>query len=330
MALIGSPASVDLRDVRYFAAVVEQGSLSRAADVLKVSQPTLSHAIARLEDGLGGAVWRRTQNRRAGVVPTELGQKVLERGGRAVFELDALSKDAAMLLGLSAGALRVGAVQSLTATLLPWWVSRFLAEHPAIVLDLPLVTSESAAGLVKEGKIDAALVVGPLPGDALLKRMRCGEQELVAVVHASHALAKQREVALSALASEPFVFVPAGTFAAVAIEELCRRAGFVPKVRARLASISGLCAMVRAEVGITILPQGSVSAGERDLVEVPFARPRPRRAVHLVWRADVHPSPALEAWLRVGLSAASRERPAPPARPVQTARSARKPKGPAC
>ncbi|MFT3928143.1 MAG: LysR family transcriptional regulator [Myxococcales bacterium] len=292
--------TADLRDVRYFAAVVEQGSLSRAADVLKVSQPTLSHAIARLEDSLGGAVWRRTGNRRAGVVPTELGQRVLERGGRALAELDALSKDAAQLRGLEAGELRVGCVQSLASTVLPAWVSRFLEEHPAIVLELPLVTSESAAGLVRDGKLDAALVVGPAPAEPHLKRLRCGEQELVLVVRSDHALARDREVALAELAEEPFVFVPAGTFAAVAIEELCRRAGFTPRVRARLASISGLCALVRAGVGITILPEGSVSAGERDLVEIKFARAQPRRAVHLVWRADVLPSPALSAWLKMG------------------------------
>ncbi len=292
--------NADLRDVRYFAAVVEQGSLSRAADVLKVSQPTLSHAIARLEEALGGAVWRRTGNRRAGVVPTELGYKVLERGGRAIAELDALSKDAAQLRGLQAGELRVGCVQSLAATVVPQWVSRFLEEHPAIVLELPLITSESASGLVKEGKLDAALVVGPAPAEPMLKRLRCGEQELVLVVRSGHPLARGRDVALSELAAEPFVFVPAGTFAAVAIEELCRRAGFVPRVRARLASISGLCALVRAGVGITILPGGSISQGERDLVEIKFARAQPRRAVHLIWRADVHPSPALGAWLKMG------------------------------
>jgi DNA-binding transcriptional LysR family regulator len=272
--------TADLRDVRYFASVVEHGSLSRAAEELKVSQPTLSHAIARLEENLGGAVWRRTGNRRAGVVPTELGRKVLERGGRALAELDALAQDAALLRGLKAGELRVGCAQSLTATLLPQWVARFLAQHPAIVLDLPLVTSESAEGLVNEGKLDAALLVGPAPSEPRLKRLRCGEQELVAVVRADHPLVREREVALSA----------------------CRRAGFTPQVRARLASISGLCALVRAGVGITILPQGSVSAGERELVEVRFTRPQPRRAVHLVWRADVHPSPALAAWLETGRS----------------------------
>jgi DNA-binding transcriptional LysR family regulator len=234
------------------------------------------------------------------VVPTELGQRVLERGGRALAELDALSQDAALLRGLSAGELRVGSVQSLAATLLPVWVSRYLEAHPAIVLELPLVTSESAAGLVREGKLDAALVVGPAPAEPYLKRMRCGEQELVAVVRAGHRLASQREVSLSALAQESFVLVPAGTFAAVAIEELCRRAGFTPRVRARLASISGLCSLVRAGVGITILPQGSVSAGERELVEVPFVRPQPRRHVHLIWRADVQPSPALSAWVSAG------------------------------
>src|SRR5262245_55026091 len=139
--------NADLRDIRYFAAVVELGSLTKAASSLRVSQPTLSHAIARLEDALGGPLWQRLSNRRGGVLPTELGRRVLERGRRALFELDALAEDAALLRGLKAGELRVGSVQSLAATLVPRWVARFAAAHPGIVLDLPLVTSEAAPAL---------------------------------------------------------------------------------------------------------------------------------------------------------------------------------------
>ena len=124
--------NADLRDIRYFAAVVEHGSLTLAARELNVSQPTLSHAIARLEEALGGPVWQRLPNRRAGVVPTELGKRVLERGGRALAELLALSQDAALLRGLEAGELRVGSVQSLAATLLPRWVALFLAQYPKV------------------------------------------------------------------------------------------------------------------------------------------------------------------------------------------------------
>jgi len=292
--------NVDLRDVRYFAAVVEHGSLTRAALQLKVSQPTLTHAIARLEEVLGGPVWRRLPNRRAGVVPTELGQRVLDRGGRALAELDGLSQDAAHLRGLKAGELRVGSVQSLAGTLLPRWVARYLEQYPEIVLDLPLVTSESAAGLVKSGKLDAALVVGPPPTDPLLKRAGCGEQELLAVLPAKHPLARQPRIAVDALASEPFVLVPAGTFFAVAIEEVCRRAGFTPIVRARIASLTGLCALVRAGVAVTILPDGSIPKGDTELAQVRFEKPTPRRATHLIWRADVAPSPALRAFIQVG------------------------------
>ena len=299
MALINA----DLRDVRYFAAVVEHGSLTRAAGQLKVSQPTLTHAIARLEDALGGALWLRSPNRRLGVSPTELGRRVLERGGRALAELDALGQDAAHLRGLTAGGLRVGSVQSLAGTLLPRWVAHYLERYPAITLDLPLVTSESAEGLLKAGKLDAALVVGPQPSDPLLKRTRCGEQELIAVVPAGHALAKRKHIPIDALKNEPFVLVPAGTFFAVAIEEVCRRAGFVPTVRARIASISGLCALVRAGVAVTILPEGSVPAGDTELAQVRFEKPQPRRAVHLIWRADVLPSPALRAFIDVGVEA---------------------------
>jgi DNA-binding transcriptional LysR family regulator len=290
----------DLRDIRYFAAVVEHGSLTKAATQLSVSQPTLTHAIARLEEALGGALWLRLPNRRAGVLPTELGQRVLQRGGRALAELEALGQDAAHLRGLTAGELRVGAVQSLAGTLLPRWVARFLERHPAITLDLPLVTSETAAGLINAGKLDAALVVGSQPLDPAVKRTRCGEQELMAVVPGSHALAKRRAIPIAALAQEPFVLVPAGTFYAAAIEEVCRRAGFAPNVRARIASISGLCALVRAGVAVTILPEGSIQRGDTELSQVRFERPAPRRPVQLIWRADVLPSPALRAFIEVG------------------------------
>lgn len=292
--------NADLRDIRYFAAVVANGSLTRAARELKVSQPTLTHAIARLEDALGGPLWRRLPNRRAGVLPTELGQRVLERGGRALAEIDALSQDAAHLRGLKAGELRVGSVQSLAGTLLPRWVARYLSRYPEIVLELPLVTSEGAAGQVKQGKIDAALVVGPAPNDPEVKRLRCGEQELVAVVPSGHPLAKKARVAVGALSGESFVLVPANTFFAGAIRDVCGRAGFSPQVRAQIASISGLCALVRAGVGVSILPRGAIPRGDPELSEVRFEVPVPRRAMHLIWRADVYPSPALRAFIEVG------------------------------
>ena len=300
--------TVDLRDLRYFAAVVEHASLTRASQALHVSQPTLTHAIARLEAELGGALWRRLSNRRAGVLPTELGRRALERGGRALSELAALSQDAALLNGVEAGSLRVGTIQSLAGTLLPRWVALFAEQHPSIVLDLPLVTSEAAADLVREGKVDAALVVAA-SRESGLKRLRCAEQELVVVMRRDHPIAKRRAFSLADLSLQPFVMVPAGTFAAIAIEDVCARAGFAPRVRCRLASISGLCALVRAGVGITILPEGSVAKGDADLVERRFGKDATRRTVHLLYRSEGRPSPALLAWLAIGreITGAARE-----------------------
>ncbi len=291
--------NADLRDIRYFATVVEHGSLTAAARALGVSQPTLSHAIARLEDALSGPVWQRLPNRRARVLPTELGKRVLDRGGRALSELSALEEDAALLRGVEAGELCIGSVQSLASTLLPRTVALFLAKYPKVVLDLPLVTSESAPGLIAGGKLDAALMVGPLPNQAGLKVLRGGEQELVLVVHADHPLARRQRIPLGALAAEPLVLFSQGTLFARAIEQAFSRAGIRPEVRARLASISGLCALVRAKVGATVLPEGSVSAFDRELCEVHFERPAPKRGLQLVYRDDVRPTPALAAFLEV-------------------------------
>ncbi len=291
--------SPDLRDLRYFVAVVQHASLTRASQALHVSQPTLTHAIARLEAQLGGPVWRRLPNRRSGVVPTELGRRAIERGGRALAELEALTQDAALLRGLHAGVLRVGTIQSLASTLLPRWVARFAGQHPGITLDLPLVTSESAADLVREGKLDAALVVAA-GREAQLRRMACARQELVAVLRRDDALSGVPEFRLCSLSEQPFVLVPAGTFAAITIEDVCARAGFTPQIRCRLASISGLCALVRARVGVTILPEGSVPHGDTELVELRLGKDAARRTAHLLYRADAVPSPALSAWLGIG------------------------------
>ena len=292
--------NVDLRDIRYFAAVVEHGSLTKAAAALRVSQPALSHAVGRLEEALGGALWMRLPNRRARVRATELGERVLDRGGRALAELSALTEDAAKLRGVEMGVLRAGSVQSLASTLLPRWATCFLAAYPGVVLDLPLVTSENAGELLRSGKLDAALVVGTRALDPDLPRMPCGEQALCCVMKADHELARGRHIELAALFAEAFVLVPRSTFFGAALEEACRQAGFEPRVRARLSSISGLCALVRAGVGVTILPMGSVHAADTSLVELPLGEGLPRRPIHLIWRSDVRPPPALEAFIAVG------------------------------
>jgi DNA-binding transcriptional LysR family regulator len=313
--------NADLRDIRYFASVVEHGSLTVAARALGVSQPTLSHAIMRLEDALFGPVWQRLPNRRARVLPTELGKRVLDRGGRALQELAALEADAALLRGVEAGALCIGSVQSLASTLLPRCVALFLAKYPKVVLDLPLITSETAPGLIAAGKLDAALMVGPVPAQAGLKQLRGGEQELVLVVRSDHAFARKRRVAFAALAEEPLVLFSQGTLFARAVDQAFQRAGIRPDVRARLASISGLCALVRAKVGATVLPEGSVSAFDRELCEVRFERPAPKRSLQLVYRGDVRPTPALSAFLEVArelwedLGRAAKGRGSSPSRP---------------
>lgn len=297
--------NADLRDIRYFAVVIEHGSLTKAAQTLHVSQPTLSHAIARLEDALGGALWRRVPNRRARILPTELGKRALERGRRALAELTALEADAQLLRGVQAGELSVGSVQSLAGSMVPRCVSAFMARHPGVVLDLPQVTSETAPELIRQGKVDAAFMVGPASAESGLRRMRCGEQELVLVTRSDHPLARAGgRVPLGACAREPFLLVTRGTYFAVAIDQACRRAGFVPQARARLASISGLCALVRAGIGVTILPEGSVPVGDRDLIEVSFEGPPPKRPVYLAWQDGVEPAPALSAFLALTQSLA--------------------------
>lgn len=284
---------VDLRDLRYFATAVEAGQLTRAAERLHVSQPTLSHAIARLEEACGGPLWQRRANRRAGVLPTERGRVLLVRARRMFAELESLQADLGALDGLRAGRLRIGAAQTLAASMMPALVARFTQEHPGVELELQTVTSESAAEALKEGRVDLALVAGPVPDDEDVAARACYQQRFVAVCREDDALACQPTVSLSQLRDRDLVLVPSDTFTSRTVHDACARAGFVPRVRFRLASVTGLCALVREGVGLTLLPEGAVPPGDPVLRERPLTRPTVRRPVMVAWLAGAESSASL-------------------------------------
>jgi LysR family cyn operon transcriptional activator len=284
---------LELRDLRYFRAIVEEGQLTRAAERLHVSQPTLSHAVSRLEEACGGPLWLRRANRRAGVVPTERGRLLLVRTARVLGELTGLADDFARLDGLQTGRVRVGAVQTLAASMMAGLVARFAREHPGVELELYTVSSESAPEDLKDARVDVALVAGPAPEDPDVRTRGCFRQRFVAVCRRDDPLACGKSVPLPALRDRELVLVPPDTFTSQTVHDACGQAGFEPRVRYRLASVTGLCALVREGVGITLLPEGAVPEGDPLLMELPLSRPAVRRPVHVAWLAGAESSAAL-------------------------------------
>src|SRR4051812_13504293 len=122
---------MDLRRLRYFAALAEHGHFTRAAESLHVAQPALSQQIRRLEEELGLPLVHRTTRR---VALTEAGELLAARARRILAEVDAASAEMADLAGVRAGRVVVGAMQSLGAFDLSALLAAFHERHPGVEL----------------------------------------------------------------------------------------------------------------------------------------------------------------------------------------------------
>lgn len=274
---------MDLRDLEYFLAVVEAKSVTLAARRVHAAQPTLSHALARLEAELGERLLVRKA--RAPLSLTDAGEVVAARARQALSAVTALRDDLGALRGVVGGSLRIAAIQSLSATLLPGALARLSQQHPTITPSVRTLAAESIARAVASGRADLGLLAGA-PRSSLrgLSAKVLFEEPLVALVRRSDPLARAKKLRLKQLAERELLLVPDGTFLSDIVHEACERAGFTPRVRLTLASAEALRETVRAGLGMTILPEGYASPADRDLIAVPITHPTPRREVLVVER----------------------------------------------
>ena len=276
---------MDLRDLEYFLAIVEAKSVTLAARRVHAAQPTLSHALSRLEAELGERLLERKA--RAPLRLTDAGELVAARARQALSAITALKDDLGSLRGHVGGNLRIAAIQSLSATLLPGVLARLAREYPGIKPSVRTLAAESIARAVASGRADVGLLAGA-PRSSLrgLSVKLLFEEPLVALVRRSDPLARSKKLRLSKLAERELVLVPDGTFLSDIIHEACERAGFTPNVRLTLASAEALRETVRAGLGLTILPRGYAAPTDRDLVAIPLTHPTPHREVLLVERGS--------------------------------------------
>jgi DNA-binding transcriptional LysR family regulator len=276
---------MELRDLEYFLAVVEAKSVTLAARRVHVAQPTLSHALSRLESELGERLLVRKA--RAPLSLTDAGEVVAARARQALSAVTALRDDLGALRGVVGGSLRIAAIQSLCATLLPGALARLSREHPAIKPSVRTLAAESIARAVASGRADVGLLAGA-PRSSLrgLSAKVLFEEPLVALVRRSDPLSRAKKLRMKQLAERDLLLVPDGTFLSDIVHEACERAGFQPRVLLTLASAEALRETVRAGLGMTILPKGYASPADRDLVAVPLTHPTPRREVLVVERGS--------------------------------------------
>jgi LysR family hydrogen peroxide-inducible transcriptional activator len=288
---------MELHQLRYFVAVAETGSFTRAAEREGVTQPTLSEQIIRLE-GKANGVGRRLFDRLGRkVVLTEAGQDLLGRAQAilaAVDEAERSVRDSA-----EGGRLRVGAIPTVAPYVLPRAVVHFAKAHPGVQVNLHEDRTERLLAGLLAGELDAGIMALPIRDDRLHVEKLYSEP-LVMAIPARHRLAAKNEVKLADVMNEPFILLDDMHCFGDQVLSLCRRGGLEPKVVCRGEQIATLLAMVGAGQGVSIVPE-MAAVGETSAHRVyrPLGKPVPTRTLCAVWHKQRYRPPSLRAFIDV-------------------------------
>ncbi len=278
--------------MRYVVAVAETGGFTRAAERCHVVQSALSHQIARLEKELGARLFHRTSRSvrltAAGEAFVPVARQALEAADRARAEVEAAA-------GEVRGRLAVGAISTVAAVDLARELGAYRARYPQVRISLRMEMSEQLIEQVRQGTLDVAFV-GLVPGARSqgVRERALAHGELVAVVPPGHPLAGREWTDLPRLAEEIFVDFTAGSAARRQREEAFRAAGLTTEVAFEVTTVEFLAKLVRAGLGIGMVPQAFAS--ELTGLSVVRVHSAPARVERVVWNR-LGPSPAAAAFL---------------------------------
>ncbi|MFJ2947698.1 LysR family transcriptional regulator [Streptomyces sp. NPDC087226] len=196
---------VDTRLLRYFVAVAEEGTLTRAAERLFVSQPALTKQIKQLETRLGVRLFTRS---RTGMALTEPGRALAERVPGLLTDWDQVVREAKRAAGRAVRVLRVGFLASAANEATPRIITEFARRRPGWRADMRQATwSNPSAGLA-DGDVDAALLRLPFPGQDTLRTAVLFTEPRWVALPTGHPLAACDLIAFDDLRDEPFVAAP--------------------------------------------------------------------------------------------------------------------------
>lgn len=301
---------MELRQLRYFAAVARRRHFTNAAAALHVAQPALSQQIRALERELGVELFDRTGRR---VRLTPAGEALLVHAERVLTEVARAETAMAEFAGLLRGRVVVGALPSLAEHQLPALLAGFHARHPGLELALREESSAQLLALLAGGEVDLAILhqspAATPPADVVLDPLFT--EDLVAVVAPDSPLAARGALPLAALRDEPFVTSRPGSAIRHTLLQACADAGFTPRVAFESGGAATVRALAAAGLGVAVLPRSEAAAAGPPVAAIAIDPPRLTRTVALAWSTGHYRPTAVAAFLAFARDALRRP-PAPP------------------
>lgn len=294
---------MELRHLRYFAALAEELHFGRAAEKVFVAQPTLSQQIQTFEDELGMRLFERTKR---SVALTQAGEALLPYARRILKEAERAEKAAHAAREGQAGYLRVGFEAPAMRSGLSRVIKAFRAEAPGVELSLEERGSRQQAEALREETLDVGFVLLPID-ERGLRVKEVDEAPTALVLPAGHRLAGRQEVPLRELENEPHVMWARDVAPGVYDDYLraCHAAGFAPKVVQEIRHMESLLGLVAAGIGISTAHRSRAMSDYPGVTYALITEPRIPIRTGVAWRQGA-PAPVVERFLRVTGEVAAR------------------------
>ena len=230
----------DLRSLRYFLAIADANSFTRAAERLHLSQPTLSHQIKRLEDQVGTQLLDRTSRR---LQLTPAGEALRDYARRALKELESAAVAIAEIQGLAHGSLVIGAFGSFNSSLLPPLLNEFATLYPGVLVTVRQLATGAMEDQLLNGDLHLGLAYAPPTTDQIVAE-RLFTEELKVVVSLRHPWAKRKSITLPDLRDSQLALLTPDFPSRRLLDERFREAGIKPKVPLEINSVEAVLATV--------------------------------------------------------------------------------------
>jgi len=282
----------DIRRLALLLEVVEQGSITAAAELRMYSPSAVSQQLRKLEQEVGQPLLNR---RSRGVVPTEAGQMLAGHARKIVRQMQAAQSDLNQIAGLKRGSLTVGTFPTLAGSFMPIVIRAFKKRYPAIGLSLRSARFDELVADLESGITGLCLLWdypwNPFHDDSI-RVTEVFRESTVVLVARGHRLAEREQITMEDLRNESWIVRAEAHPAVEVLQRSAHEAGFEPAIAFLANDYQEAQAMVSVGMGVAMVPKTAVALQHPDVKVLSLGEAAPLRRVLLAQRQDKVYAPA--------------------------------------
>ncbi|MCY8721445.1 LysR family transcriptional regulator [Bacillus sp. S10C12M] len=280
---------MEWEQLEYFQTLARIQHVTKAAEMLSITQPALSRSIVRLENHLGVPLFDR-QGR--SIKLNKYGKIFLKRVDSMIREYTEGKEEIQSLLKPDQGEVSLGFLHTLGTTIVPNLIGTFKDNYPKVQFQLNQSHSNLLLDKLKSGELDLCLLAS-FPVESHIMWKPLWKEELFLFLPKKHVLATREDITLNEIANEPFVIMKEGFALRVTIDHIFEQVNITPNIVFEGEEATTIAGFVAAGLGVSILPDFK-GLDQTNIAKVRISWPRFERAVGLSWIKGKHLSPVTE------------------------------------